>query len=306
MATASTIPAPAMLDFDRPAQVRAAVVGVAFVAVFYNVLLNLMYSWYNNADWSHGWLIPLFSIYLIRLRWDRVRRSPVRYTWVGLVLLLGSLTVYQFSLWAIVIGYLRPFSMLVALLGVIIFLCGLPILRYVWLPWMYLFFAVPLPKGVYLGLTDPLRRIAALLATYALGLFPNLDIEKVGSTIEYVYQGTSGALGVADACSGMRSAMTLCALGVAVTFVSDRPWWHRVVMIGSCVPIAVFSNFIRVTTTCILHVFVDPKYAGGTYHTLLGLVTLLVAFGIFGGLGWLLNNLFVDEPETGPRENSNA
>ena len=91
--------------------------------------------------------------------------------------------------------------------------------------------------------------------------------------------------------------MTLCALGVAVTFISDRPWWQRLIMIASCIPIAVFSNFIRVTTTCVLHIFVDPQYATGTYHTILGLVTLLIAFGIFSALGWLLNNLFVEESD---------
>jgi exosortase len=267
------------------------------IAVFYNVLLTLGYTWYHSGDWSHGWLIGPFSAYLVYLRWDRARRAPIRHTWIGLVLMLVALAVYQYSLWGLVIGYLRPFSMLICLLGVIIFLCGLPILRHVWLPWLYLFFAVPLPKSVYFQLTDPLRRLAALVATQLLGLFPNLDIEKVGSTIHYVYRARSGTLGVADACAGMRSTMTLCALGVAITFISDRPWWQRVIMVASCVPIAVFANFIRVTTTCVLHVFVDPKYAGGTYHTLLGLVTLLIAFGIFSGLGWLLSNLFVREPD---------
>jgi exosortase len=149
---------------------------------------------------------------------------------------------------------------------------------------------------VYFRLTDPLRRVAAEVATGVLGLFGNLHIEKVGSTIEYLYQGQTGRLGVADACSGMRSTITLCALGVAVTFISDRPWWQRVIMVAACIPIAIFSNFIRVTATCLLHIFVDPKYAQGEFHTALGLVTLLIAFGIFGALGWLLNNLTVEAP----------
>lgn len=295
----STIPdsvPDAPLVFDRPAQIRAAVVGIAFIAAFYMVIGNLAQQW-RSADWSHGWLIPWFSIYLVYLHWDQVCKSPVRHTWVGLVLMVAALGLYQYSLWGLVIGYLRPLSMLVCLLGVIIFLCGLPIVRHIWVPWLYLFFAVPLPQGVYFTITDPLRKIAATIATSVLNLFPSLTIERVGSTISYVYQGGTGALDVADACSGMRSTMTLCALGVAVTFISDRPWWQRMLMVGSCVPIAVLANAIRVTITCVLHVFVDPKYASGTYHAILGLVMLLIAFGIFSGLGWLLNNLFVDEPD---------
>lgn len=287
------------IRFDAPARIKAVAVSLAFATVFYPVLLDLWYAWTHSADWSHGPIIPLFSAYLLYINWEQVRRCPIRHTWVGLVLILAGVLLYQYSLWGLVIGYLRPLSMLVSLLGVLIFLCGLPVLRWGIVPWLFLFFAVPLPKGIYFMLTNPLREIAAVVATNVLMLLPNLDISQVGSTIEYFYNGRTGALGVADACSGMRSTITLCALGVAVAFMARRPAWHRAIMIASCVPIAVFSNFIRVTVTCILHIYVGAKYAEGTYHTLLGLVTLLIAFGIFSGLGWLLNNLFepVDEHE---------
>jgi len=297
MAAAPTSSSATLISFDRPAQIRAVLVGLAFFAVFYNVLLNLAYAWTHSADWSHGWLIPLFSAYLVHARWAQVRRAPPRFAWLGLPVILAALALYQYSLWGLRIGYIRPFSMLLCLLGIIIYLCGLPILRHVWVPWLYLFFAVPIPKGYYFQLTDPLRRMAAVVTTHVLSLAPGLDIEKVGSTIHYVYQGQSGALGVADACAGMRSAMTLCALGVAISFVSERPWWQRLIMIASCVPIAIFANFIRVTTTCVLHIYVDPRYATGTYHIVLGLVTLLIAFGIFSGLGWILSHLFIEVPE---------
>lgn len=290
----------ATLQFDRRAQIKLLLLIAAFAAVFFRVLHTLAFYWRTSSDWSHGWIIPFFSAYLVSLKWEHIRRLDLRGTWVGFVIMLLGLVMYWYSLWGLKIGYIRPTSMLVCLLGMVIFLCGLPVLRYAWVPWLYLFFAVPLPKGVYFRMTDPLRRIAAEVATAVLSLFSDLHIEKVGSTIEYLYHGKTGALGVADACSGMRSTITLCALGVAVTFISDRPWWQRVIMIAACIPIAVFSNFIRVTATCMLHIFVDPKYAQGEFHTALGLVTLLIAFGIFGALGWMLNNLTVDadpEPE---------
>ena len=295
-----------MLEFGRATQIRAALITVAFVAVFYNTILRLMHWWYESADWSHGWLIPFFSAYLVYLRWDTVRRAPLRFTWTGAALMVVSLLGYQYFLWVRPMNYPQDGMMLLCLLGIVIFLCGMPIVRHVWVPWLYLFFAIPLPKGFYFALTDPLRRMAAVVSTQILRLDPRLDISQVGSTIEYIYKGHSGALGVADACSGMRSTMTLCALGVAVAFISDRSWWQRVIMIVACVPIAIFSNFIRVSVTCILHVYVDPKYAGGTYHTLLGMVTLLIALGIFMGLGWLLNNLVVEEAEDPGERNAEA
>ncbi len=281
------------LEFDKRAQVRAAILAAAFVAVFINVLEGLWYEWTHSADWSHGPIIPVFSGYLIYTHWDRVRRCPPNGAFWGLPLIVGSLVLYQLSLWLVVFGYIRPTAMLLCLLGIIIFLFGLPILRFAFVPWLYLFFAVPLPKDIYFALTDPLRQIAAVVATAVLKLMPNLAIERVGSTIEYMYNGRSGNLGVADACSGMRSTITLCALGIAVAFLSDRPTWQRVIMIAACVPIAVFSNMIRVTVTCLIHIYWDPKFAEGSYHTLLGLVTIGIAFVIFLGLSWLLNNLFV-------------
>jgi len=85
-----------------------------------------------------------------------------------------------------------------------------------------------------------------------------------------------------------------------VACMSDRALWHRIVLVLACVPIATFCNFIRVTVTCWLHVFVDPKYASGDYHMMLGLVIIVLAFGIFSGIGWILNRLVVDEDEAEP------
>lgn len=282
------------LEFDRRAQIQVGVLALAFFAVFHTVLGDLWFKWQNNADWSHGPLIPLFSIYLVYLRWGEIRHCPVRHTWVGFLVVVAGLGLYQLSQWWITYSYLPPTAMLICLLGIALYLCGAPLFKYILIPWLYLFFAVPLPKGLYFELTNPMREIAATVSTWVLSQLPDLFIEQLGSTIHFTYGGVSGQLGVADACSGMRSTMTLCALGVAVAFMQPRPWWHRLVMIASCVPIAVFSNFIRVITTCLIHIYGDPRYAEGTYHTALGLITIMIAFAMFSGLGWILNNLFVD------------
>lgn len=289
------------LAFDRPAQIKAVVIGLLFVATFWNLLAfvpplgALLHAWAHELDWSHGWLIPVFSGYLVFIHWDRIRRCPVRHAWLGLPVLLVGLLVYVWSLsGALPFGYARPASMMIALLGVIVLLCGVPAMRYLWLPWAYLLFAIPLPQRIYFALTDPLRRMAAEVATAVLSMFPGLYIERVGSVIEFVHRGVAGQLGVVDACSGMRSTITLCALGVAVAFMSERPTWQRIVLVAACVPIATFCNFIRVTVTSYLYIFVDAKYASGTYHTMLGLLVILLAFSIFSGVGWLLSRLVVD------------
>lgn len=307
MSISPAIPSLDRIVFDRESQIKAGVLTLLVIAVFYPVFLDLVYHWTHELDWSHGPIIPLFSIYLLYLNWDRIQRIPVRHTWVGLVLLIAALGVYQYTLWGVTFLSIRPVAMLVAVLGIGVYLCGLPVLRYAWLPWLYLFFAIPLPKRLYLALTEPLRQIAATAATSILGLIPELDIHRVGSTIEFMYQGATGQLEVADACSGMRSTITLLAIGVAVTFMTPRPTWQRVIMLLSCVPIAMFCNLIRVIITSLLYIFVDSSWAEGTPHMVLGLVMMMVAFLLFQSLGWLLQHLVVEtETDEGDGESSSG
>ena len=305
LALNSTSVLPARITFDRPAQLRVAVLGAALVALFWELLDfippnfgQLTHAWRFEPDWSHGPLIPLFSAYLVYHRWPQIRRCTVRHAWLGLPVLLSGLGLYFWALSGVLpFAYAKPASLMVTGLGLVVWLCGVPVLREVWIPWLYLFFAIPIPPRLYFMLTDPLRRMAAIVASTVLSFWPDLHVERVGSNLEYTYRGVSGMIGVADACSGMRSTVTLCAVGVAVAFMLDRPVWQRVVLVLACVPIATFCNFIRVTTTCWLHVFVDPKYATGTYHTMLGLAIILLAFAIFNGLAHLLNRLVVEDSQ---------
>jgi exosortase/archaeosortase family protein len=102
----------------------------------------------------------------------------------------------------------------------------------------------------------------------------------------------------------MRLIMAFCALGVAMAYLGDRPLWHRVIMVVCCVPIAVFCNMIRVFVTGVLSVYgtENPKlneFAQGSAHELLGLMMLPIALGLFAFVGYVLKNLFVDEPREG-------
>ncbi len=305
MASSAALSRPWRISFDRPDQIKAGLIGIAFIALFWELLDFvppsyglLVWTWLNQSDWSHGPIIPLFSAYLVYVKWDAIRATPVRYGWVGLPILFGSLMLYFGSLVGFVnFGYAKYVAMMGALLGVIIAVCGLPVMRHAWAPWLYLMFAIPLPQRIYFELTNPLRRIAAEVAVTVLSLIPSLEIERVGSNIFAIYQNVQHQLGVADACSGMRSTITLCALGVAVAFIFERPWWQRLVMIASCLPIAVACNFLRVLITCWLHIFVDERYATGMYHTMLGLVMLGLAFGLFSLLSWALTQLVVEEED---------
>src|SRR5262245_24130372 len=80
---------------DSAALLKASIVAASFAAVFYHVLYELSYRWYQEPDWSHGFLVPLFSAYLAYARWEQIRTAPVRHTWVGLLIMLAGLCLYQ-------------------------------------------------------------------------------------------------------------------------------------------------------------------------------------------------------------------
>ena len=122
--------------------------------------------------------------------------------------------------------------------------------------------------------------------------------------IDVTYKGvaTESALNVADACSGMRLLMAFVALGVAMAYLHWRPIWQRLVLLASTIPIAIFCNIVRVTITGFIYILGNPEYAKGIYHDLLGMLMLPLAFCLYGGLAWLMNNLFVDEDEDGKDE----
>lgn len=276
--------------------------------------------WVTDPSWSHGFLIPLFSLYFIHQRKDSILgleyvrdplaeilagRRPARLgpgqsrpCYLGLVLLLATLVFYVFNAVSPSgYAYFRPLSVILATASVVLFLGGWRLLARTWLPIVFLIFAVPLPRRYYVGLTIPMRRIAATVATALLNLVEGLEAGSSGVMIDIVYKGRhlEPPLDVAEACSGMRLLMAFLALGVAMAYLHYRPLWQRLVLLASTIPIAILCNIVRVTVTGFIYVLADPKYTRGVYHDALGLAMLPLAFGLYSFLAWFLSGLFVDE-----------
>jgi exosortase len=283
---------------------------------------SLVRLWGTDPNWSHGFLIPLFSLYFVHQKKREIlsleygrdpllellqgHRPPAlapgqtRANYLGLFLLLLILAFHTFNVVSPAgYAYLRPIAMIAAIGAVVLFLGGWRLIRHTWLPIVFLVFALPLPRRYYVGLTLPMRHLSAVVATAFLNLIPNLDATTSGAVIEIVYKGQrlEPALNVAEACSGMRLLMAFLALGVAMAYLHDRPRWQRAVLLLSTVPIAVLCNIVRVTVTGFLHVLVDPKYTQGVYHDMLGLAMLPLAFGLYGLLAWFMASLFVEDDE---------
>ncbi len=211
-------------------------------------------------------------------------------------------------IWSIIhlFGYPRTFSLLIMLAGVVVLMGGWRLALAVWFPITLLVFAIPLPSVKYTEMTFPLRKIVTRLSGGVLNSLPNVTAKVEATVIDYWHGSTHGTLDIAEACSGMRLLMAFLAMGAIMAYLMrDKPVWHRLVLLGLCVPIAIFCNFVRVTTTGLLQVYGYHTLAQGGSHALLGLLMMVLALGLFWVANWSLSSL-VTEGDDEPYEQESA
>ena len=277
--------------------IKMLIIGGLFCYLFRNEIESIVHRWLTDSSWSHGFLIPLFSLYFINQHKKEILELQTMPNYLGLLLLICGILFYPFNMIHLRYGYLRPIGMIATLGAIVLFLGGWCLIRYTWLPIAFLVFAVPLPQRYYVSLTMPMRKLAATVATALLNLVPQMEAAVSGVVIDVIYkgQGLEPALNVAEACSGMRLLMAFLALGVAMAYLHYRPIWQRIILLAGTIPIAILCNIVRVTVTGFIYVLIHPKYTQGVYHDMLGLAMLPLAFGLYGFLAWFMSSLFIEE-----------
>lgn len=277
--------------------IKVIIIGVLLWYLFRDQITRTVNIWKTDASWSHGFLIPFFSLYLLNQHKSQILRLKTKTNYLGLFFLICCIVFYPLNIVQFRIDYATSLMMLACLGATILFLGGWRLVRYAWLPVLYLIFAVPLPDRLYRSATIPMRRAAAQIASGMLNLVSGLETSANGVVIDVVYKGVQmkPGLDVAEACSGMRLLTAFVALGVAMAYLHYRPMWQRLVLLCCTVPIAIFCNIVRVTTMGFIYILWDPKYIQGIYHDGLGMVMLPLAFALYGFLAWFMSNLYVEE-----------
>ena len=279
--------------------VKMLIIGTLFYYLFHNEIESIVRRWLTDSSWSHGFLIPLFSLYFINQHKSEILNLQTKPNYLGLLFLICGIVFYPLNIVQFQYGYFRPLGMIATLGAIVLFLGGWRLVKYTWLPVGFLVFAVPLPTRYYVSLTMPMRQLAATVATALFNLVDQMQATANGVVIDVIYKGQrlEPALNVAEACSGMRLLMAFLALGVAMAYLHYRPIWQRIILLISTIPIAILCNIVRVTVTGFIYVLIHPKYAHGIYHDILGMAMLPLAFGSYGFLAWFMSGLFVEETE---------
>lgn len=276
---------------------RAAVISALLLFVYWGpIRYTLVARWISDGNWSHGWLIPIFSLYFLYMRRELLMRAmPNPTLWGVPILLLSFLAFFYFAWWARM-AYPQAITIVPTIVGLVLLMGGWNVLKVVWFPVLFLGLSVPLPHRTYFELTTPMRILASKASASILPLLiPDLHTDAQAVVIDYIRPGMPpGQLNVEEACSGMRLLMAFVTLGIAMAYLGDRPVWQRIVLVAACLPIALFCNIVRVTTTGYLSITGHRDLAQGTAHQLLGMAMLGLALGLFWLLGYVLNHLFIE------------
>ena len=236
------------------------------------VLYRMGKDWAVDPNYSHGFIIPFISGYLVWKRKDLLTMATLRPSVWGLPILLGGLFL-------LVVGkagselFTMRFSLVVVLYGLLIFLLGTDTTKKLSFPISYLIFMIPLPYIFYDAVAFPLKLMAARISADMV-MIMGIPIFREGNIIHL----TDTTLQVADACSGIRSLISLLALGAIFSYFTLDRAWKRIVLVLLTVPIAVLTNSFRVTGTAVLSHYFGSKVADGFFHSFSGWVVFVVAF----------------------------
>jgi exosortase len=248
----------------------------AVVALYAPILARLVYQWYDNADYSHGFLVPLLSAYLIWRKRDELKKIPAEPSFWGMFVVLGSLGVlFLGSLGAEL--FLSRTSLVGVICGLIIYFHGFKMLRALAFPIAFLMFAIPIPNLIYNEIVFPLQFIASSFATRTLEILNIFPIMREGNVL--VMPGMR--LEVVEACSGIRSLMSLLALAAGYGYLAERSNFVRWFMFFAMIPLAIVSNGTRVMITALMTHYIGPQAAQGFMHEFSGWVIFVTATVLF-------------------------
>jgi exosortase len=261
--------------------------GALLTASYASVFVHLVRQWDHDPDMSHGFFVPLVSAFLIWQRRAEIAAVKPRPSWWGLALVLyGTAQLYLATLGTEL--FLARTAFVITVFGVVLMMGGVPVLRKLAFPLFLLFFMVPIPAVLYNRVTFPLQILASSLAGNALSWF-GLPVLREGNILELPEQ----RLSVVEACSGIRSLLTLTFLSVVYGYFFEKKTWVRIVLFVATVPIAIVANASRVTLTGIISEW-KPELAEGFFHTAQGWVIFMVSLFLLIAFHQLLMRFSLD------------
>jgi exosortase len=252
--------------------VAAAALAASLMTVYWGVISKLIHDWANDDNYSHGFLIVPLALYFAWERRDRLMACAPRPNVLGLAIILGSLAM----LVAGTLGaelFVTRISLLGALAGAVLFVLGSGHLRILAFPLAFLLLMVPLPAIIFNQIAFPLQLLASRFGEATLSAL-SIPALREGNVIIL----STTTLEVAEACSGIRSLISLLTLGIVFGYFVDPRPAVRVAIALATIPVAIFANGLRVAGTGVAAHHFGAGAAEGFFHTFSGWLVFAVAF----------------------------
>ena len=244
---------------------------LTFITAYYPVWTKLISTWISSGDYSHGFFVVPVVGYLVYSKRMQIRDIPCSDAQWNWALVIGSLCLYIFSLTAD-IKTLTSYSMILFIASAIILIQGWGAFKLLLFPWFFLFFMVPVPAQIYASLTVPLQLLVSKFSV-DLAAVSGLTVFREGNVI-YLPNHT---MEVVEACSGLRSLMSLLALTALFAYLSLNSHFTRIFLFASALPIAIGVNIVRVLLIITAYILWNIDLTIGGIHLLLGGVIFVLA-----------------------------
>jgi exosortase D (VPLPA-CTERM-specific) len=259
-----------------------------------SILARLFAQWLNDPNFSHGIFVPAFSLFVLWQNRQRLSSLAPAPSWSGLAILVCALLMLMLGVLGAELFFSRS-SLLVLLAGLIVLFRGWPLFRAVLFPWAFLVLMIPIPKIIFQQVTFPLQLLASKASA---GLLPiaGVPVLREGNVIVL----PSMSLEVAEACSGIRSLLSLVTLAIIYGYLMENRKWVRVVLACSALPIAVAANSFRIFGTGLLVQYWDPDKAKGFYHEFSGWLIFVISLIMLFALHRVISRIWKERPEAKP------
>ena len=270
---------------------QAAALGLLVAWIYFPVLTKLSYQWWHDPNFSHGFFVPAFALFVLWEQRSRLAVIPRQPSWSGLAILVLALLLLLVG----VLGaelFLSRVSLLLVISGLVILFLGWPHQRAILFPWAFLLLMIPIPSIIFNQITFPLQLLASKVAAQVLP-WMGVPVFREGNVIQL----PAMALEVAEACSGIRSLLSLTTLAIIYGYVAERRTSVRVALALASIPIAVAANSLRIVGTGLLVQYWDPDKAEGFFHSFSGWLIFVVSLAML----FLLHRMaaFVWPPKEG-------
>ena len=254
--------------------------------IYLPALIDLVSDWANDPNYSHGFLIPVVSAFLIWNKRKTIASLPSHLDNRGLTLIIIGMILFILANGAAEYFTLR-FSFVLVLFGLTYYLFGKDIIKTTWFAFFMLLFMIPIPYVVYYALTFPMQTLASKITVATLNAI-GMSAVRQGNIIHI----TGHSLEVAEACSGIRSLVSLLALGAVYAYITQKRFFAQVLVFLSTIPIAVIGNVVRVLATSVLVATVSESVTEEPMHSIMGMLVFVVALILLVFVGAIVKRIF--------------